>query len=554
MSISVCIGNYGYYNEGELRDAWIELPKTQEQIDGFLEEHGLRDAQHEETYISDYDGIPFGLPYGNAFSEFTPLDDLNLLAKRMDDLSEHDIEKLTGAFAAGYETPDSIMEILNIIDQVDELPFFPWPDDLSYKNDEERLGYAIADKLGGIEHLDRKTLESHFDYEGYGRELDHSGFTLGKEGFLDSGIANVRDGLYDAEEIVEEAAARGVDATLGDTPAEAAKRLLSYLAAFEFVGFEADLESDPQLIVAVGSMIEDLDDSEREALSLYSNHASFGLGVEEIGNIVMQVDDIRYHPYAADAGSPHERLGETVVGWDGGISGVPREELERHFDFEAYGRALANNFFMGPGGYFDAVADLPDRNRFSCEELTEAIEERWAASQEAPSAERTQSPIAQAHGIGGPKITGHEPIEKTGYLGHEAYSYPAADNPHGRFAFATKEESQAAMERDFKALDSQLHAFCHDADAPLAFGSPEEQFHAMRTLAAWHGGGEQTPELKDAIWVRELDVKDAMADRGLFWNATRGVIGPMKATDDPGMPSYPAPSRSSVARAKGASR
>lgn len=61
MSIDVCIGNYGYYNEGELRDAWISLPKTSKEIGDFLSAHGLQDPEHEEIYISDYDGVPFGL-------------------------------------------------------------------------------------------------------------------------------------------------------------------------------------------------------------------------------------------------------------------------------------------------------------------------------------------------------------------------------------------------------------------------------------------------------------------------------------------------------------
>lgn len=30
--LSVCIGNYGYYNEGELHDTWITLPKTEAEI------------------------------------------------------------------------------------------------------------------------------------------------------------------------------------------------------------------------------------------------------------------------------------------------------------------------------------------------------------------------------------------------------------------------------------------------------------------------------------------------------------------------------------------
>lgn len=34
-TITVCIGNYGYYNESELRDRWITLPKTDAEIQQF---------------------------------------------------------------------------------------------------------------------------------------------------------------------------------------------------------------------------------------------------------------------------------------------------------------------------------------------------------------------------------------------------------------------------------------------------------------------------------------------------------------------------------------
>ena len=50
-TITVCIGNYGYYNEGELRDRWITLPKTDAEIQQFLTDNGLQDAQHEEIYF-----------------------------------------------------------------------------------------------------------------------------------------------------------------------------------------------------------------------------------------------------------------------------------------------------------------------------------------------------------------------------------------------------------------------------------------------------------------------------------------------------------------------
>ena len=34
--ITVCIGNYGYYNEGYLHDAWITLPKKEYGIDQLM--------------------------------------------------------------------------------------------------------------------------------------------------------------------------------------------------------------------------------------------------------------------------------------------------------------------------------------------------------------------------------------------------------------------------------------------------------------------------------------------------------------------------------------
>lgn len=80
--LSVCIGNYGYYNEGDLRDTWITLPKTEAEIRDFLHLNRLQDPLHEEIYISDYDGVPFGAT--QLFTEFCHLEDLNLLAKQLE--------------------------------------------------------------------------------------------------------------------------------------------------------------------------------------------------------------------------------------------------------------------------------------------------------------------------------------------------------------------------------------------------------------------------------------------------------------------------------------
>lgn len=51
--LDVCVGNYGYYNEGELHDTWMRLPMDPDKIEPWLRSHGLFDEEHEEIYISE---------------------------------------------------------------------------------------------------------------------------------------------------------------------------------------------------------------------------------------------------------------------------------------------------------------------------------------------------------------------------------------------------------------------------------------------------------------------------------------------------------------------
>lgn len=66
--LDVCVGNYGYYNEGELHDTWMRLPMDPDKIEPWLRSHGLFDEEHEEIYISDYDALPFRCP--EVFDEY----------------------------------------------------------------------------------------------------------------------------------------------------------------------------------------------------------------------------------------------------------------------------------------------------------------------------------------------------------------------------------------------------------------------------------------------------------------------------------------------------
>lgn len=90
----VCVGNYGYYNEGELHDTWMRLPMDPDKIEPWLRSHGLFDEEHEEIYISDYDALPFRCPFRcpEVFDEYAHLDELMNLVAQADDLPVYDYE------------------------------------------------------------------------------------------------------------------------------------------------------------------------------------------------------------------------------------------------------------------------------------------------------------------------------------------------------------------------------------------------------------------------------------------------------------------------------
>ena len=386
MSIEVCIGNYGYYNEGELRDRWITLPKTNEEIQKFLSENGLQDPLHEEIYISDYDGIPFDMPYGTVFSEYTSLDNLNLLAKQLE-LNPQAEEIVTNALDTGIDAPSTMSELLNLVEQADDIPFQPWPDELNYSSPEERLAYAEIDEIGGVENLNEETLREHFNYESYGRLLDHEGFYIGDSGYLDDSIGDVDTEYYSEEELIDEALSKGFDEDHAPSREE-------MIADFESVGFgylENFNNYNLRTWQAVHYLIDDLTYEQDCALELYSDHMSAIPSPIEIGNAALQVDDIAYHEWPDNGiySNDHERLAYAEIEVLGGLRNLSRETLENHFDYESYGQELEQSFYLGDEGYLLATADMPDLEYYSLDELRESINSNWLEKH--PELAKTQS-------------------------------------------------------------------------------------------------------------------------------------------------------------------
>ena len=200
-TMSVCIGNHGYYAEGELHDAWLELPIEPCEIRPWLIKHHLWDQQHEENYVSDYDGVPLGCTYGGVFSEYTPLHRLNTLAQLMDMLPL-ECDTVTSFIETSGEEPDDVLGLCNWLLQADDLPYYDYdvPDYCKNDSPEGKYGYQLARYSGWWETLEANGVSDHFDLEGFGREWS-ANVCLGDDGYVDCTCDFPDQDRYDWDDI-----------------------------------------------------------------------------------------------------------------------------------------------------------------------------------------------------------------------------------------------------------------------------------------------------------------------------------------------------------------
>ena len=144
-------------------------------------------------------------------------------------------------------------------------------------------------------------------------------------------------------------------------------------AAHEEVGiFDTDL-SGPlgELGVKVGeyvdfeslNMLSEICEShlgtDFEAVRAYMDNQGSRPSIEEYANAVLLSDEIPFYRWQDDSigySSDEEHLAYQMVNEMGGIEHLPRETLERHFDFEQYGRTLAYDLTVSDDGYLDPDA------------------------------------------------------------------------------------------------------------------------------------------------------------------------------------------------------
>ena len=204
---NVGIGNLGKYNEGELVGEWLKLPVSKKELETFLrekvklqltqkevEEALTKDGFcYEEYMINDYEtDLPIRV------SEYTNLTTLNLLAMVSEKVNNME------AVEAYIESQDidDIKEIINIMLQEENIPFYAYEEDYGNLTNEEKYGMSKAEWTGLQEILDKYNVSYYFDYEKYGAD---DNVILYDSGYIDiSDMNNIDLNYYSLEEIKKE--------------------------------------------------------------------------------------------------------------------------------------------------------------------------------------------------------------------------------------------------------------------------------------------------------------------------------------------------------------
>lgn len=145
---AVYVGTYRKYNEGNLDGMWVGLTNFSD-YDEFVEwcqDQLHSDEQDPELMFQDYQNFPETY-YGESSLD-------KELWDYIDKVNDYDKDQVDAILQNGYD-----------LDDVEEFAFY------SDCVDRGDLAEKYIDEIGGVQNLERETLESYFDYDSYGRDL-----------------------------------------------------------------------------------------------------------------------------------------------------------------------------------------------------------------------------------------------------------------------------------------------------------------------------------------------------------------------------------------------
>ena len=160
--VEIYVANLEAYNRGDLIGEWIYLPMEEDLLVKELEEIG-----GEEQAIHDVcDTI------GLNISEYTDIKELNNFLKELEESNQ--IEEIKALLEGDYINLQELLKMdkFDIQRLVENFIIIYAAEDTKHLRESSKIAYNYIDNVfGGIEYLDKRTLENFFDYEYFGRDL-----------------------------------------------------------------------------------------------------------------------------------------------------------------------------------------------------------------------------------------------------------------------------------------------------------------------------------------------------------------------------------------------
>ena len=132
MMFEAYVTNLGMYPErGVEVGEYLRFPTTIEEVQALFSRIGIDGKSYEEYFITDYQSDVLGLY--DHLGEYESLDELNYLARLLEEMTPDELEKLEAVMDAGEYT-DSVKDLINLTQNLDCFEFYPGV------KDEEELG------------------------------------------------------------------------------------------------------------------------------------------------------------------------------------------------------------------------------------------------------------------------------------------------------------------------------------------------------------------------------------------------------------------------------
>lgn len=208
---SIWIGNVAKYTEGNLDGKWVDLPKSDEELQEII--NGISNNGQDEVMIFDFD-INENLAYlRDDISEYSSIEELNTLAQLLSLQEEHPAAELYISHAGNM----TITEICNVLMQEDELPYMRYefegsdnPEVMRNMSDETKLGYTLLERDISLKTLlenreiGSSTLIHYINVEDIGRDMVMSGYAeVGEFGWYDTQAVQPELELYTVDDVKE---------------------------------------------------------------------------------------------------------------------------------------------------------------------------------------------------------------------------------------------------------------------------------------------------------------------------------------------------------------